>query len=83
MFIITERKRLGTESVYIIKDLNDENIEGIFYERELQRIQFPKEFCVEKVSRKKKQGKKTSFLVKWLGLDKTFNSWVAEEDLRK
>ena len=33
VFIITERKRLGTESVYIIKDLNDEQIEGTFYER--------------------------------------------------
>ena len=53
MFIITERKRLGTESVYIIKDLNDEQIEGTFYERELQRIQLPKEFRVEKLLRKK------------------------------
>ena len=26
VFIITERKRLGTESVYIIKDLNDKQI---------------------------------------------------------
>ena len=48
MFIITERKWQWTESVYIIKDLNDEQIEGTFYERELQRIQFPKEFRVEK-----------------------------------
>ena len=83
VFIITERKRLGTESVYIIKDLNDEQIEGTFYERELQRIQLPKEFRVEKVLRKKKQGKKTLFLVKWQGWDKTFNSRVAEEYLRK
>ena len=62
---------------------NDEQIEGTFYERELQRIQLPTEFRIEKVLRKKKQGKKTLFLVKWLGWDKTFNSWVAEEDLRK
>ena len=61
MFIITERKRLGRESVYIIKDLNDEQIEDSFYERELHRIQLPKEFRVEKVSRKKKQEKRLYF----------------------
>ena len=69
--------------MYIIKDLNDEQIEGTFYERELQRIQLTKEFRVEKVLRKKKQGKKTLFLVKWLCWNKSFNSSVAEEDLRK
>ena len=74
---------VGTESVYIIKDLNNEQIEGTFFERELQRKQLPKEFRVEKVLRKKRQGKNTLFLVKWLGCDKTLNSWVAEEDLRK
>ena len=69
--------------MYIIKDMNDQQIEGTFYERELQHIQLPKEFRVEKVLRKKKQGKKTLFLVKWLGWGKTFISWVAEEDFRK
>ena len=69
--------------MYIIKDLNDEQIEGTFYERELQRIQLPKEFRVEKVLRKKELGKNTLFLVKWPGWDKMFNSWIAEEDLRK
>ena len=71
------------EAVYVINDLNGEQIEGTFYERELQRIQLPEEFRVENVLRKKKQGKKTLHLVKWLGWDNTFNSWVAEEDLRK
>ena len=83
VFIITKRKGEGTEAVYVINDLNGEQIEGAFYERELQRIQLPEEFRVEKVLRKKKQGKKTLHLVKWLGWDNTFNSWVAEEDLRK
>ena len=83
VFIITKRKRQGTEPVYVINDLNEEQIEGTFYERELQRIQLPEEFRVEKVLRKKKQGNKTLHLVKWLGWDSTFNSWVAEEDLRK
>ena len=82
VFIIIKRKRLGTESVYIIKDLNEEQIEGTFYDKELQRIQLPQEFRIQKVLRKKKQGKNTLFLVKWLGWDESFNSWVQEEDLR-
>ncbi len=83
VFIITGQKRLGTEPVYNIQDLNKEEIEGTFYEVELQRIQLPDEFRVEKVLRKKKVGKKTLHLVKWLGWDNSFNSWVVEEDLRK
>ncbi len=83
VFIITKRNSsAGTEPVYTIKDLNEEVIEGTFYEKELQRIQLPEEFRIEKVLRKKKQGKNTLYLVKWLGWGDTFNSWVAEEDLK-
>ena len=61
VFIITKRKRQGTEAVYVINDLNGEQIEGTFYQRELQRTYLfncPRNFVL-KVLRKKKQGKKT------------------------
>ena len=38
---------------FIISDLNDEEIVGIFYEKELQKIN-QKEFWVEKVIKRKK-----------------------------
>jgi hypothetical protein len=83
VFTIDSRHGDGSEPVYRIKDLNGEVIEGKFYEKELQKIQLPEEFRVEKVIRKKKQGNKILYFVKWLGWDKTFNSWVEGEDLRK
>jgi transposase InsO family protein len=81
VFIIANRNKSTNPVVYRIKDLNDEEIQGTFYEQELQRIELPKEFRVEKILRKKKQGKKTLHLVKWLGWDDSFNSWVPGEDL--
>ena len=80
VFIIQKRTN-RTEPIYEIEDLNGELISGTFYEDELQRIQLPEEFRVEKVLRKKKEGEKTLYLVKWFGWGDTFNSWVPEENL--
>lgn len=80
VFVIVKHTN-RTEPIYEIEDLNGEVIAGTFYEEELQRIQLPEEFRVEKVLKKKKVGKKTLYFVKWLGWGDTFNSWVAEEDL--
>ena len=42
VFIIENRSNSGgTEATYTLKDLNEEVIEGTFYEKELQRIQLP------------------------------------------
>jgi transposase InsO family protein len=79
--IVTRSNSAGSEHVYHLRDLNGEEIEGAFYEKELQRISLPAEFRVESVLRKKKRGKKSIYLVKWLGWGNEFNSWVNEEDL--
>ena len=56
---------------YVINDLNDEEIIGTFYEKELQKT-IPEEFRIEKVIRRK--GDKLH--VKWKGYDNSFNSWI-------
>ena len=61
---------------YVINDLNDEEIIGTFYEKELQKTN-QKEFRIEKVIRKK--GDK--LYVKWKGYDNSFNSWIDKKDL--
>ena len=61
---------------YVISDLNDEEIVGSFYEKELQKSD-QKEFRIEKVIRKK--GNK--LYVKWKGYDNSFNSWIDKKDL--
>ena len=63
---------------YEISDLNEEEIVGSFYEKELQKTD-QKEFRIEKVIRKK--GNK--LYVKWKGYDRSFNSWIDKKDLIK
>ena len=61
---------------YVINDLNGEEITGIFYEKELQKID-QQEFRIEKVINKKGD----RFYVKWKGYDNSFNSWIDKKDL--
>ena len=62
--------------IYVINDLNGEEISGTFYEKELQKID-QQEFRIEKVIRKK--GDK--LYVKWKGYDSSFNSCIDKKDL--
>ena len=65
---------------YKIKDLNDEIIKGIFYERELLKSKNTSEvYIIEKIIRKNKN----KYLVKWRGYSDEFNSWVNENDIIK
>ena len=78
VFIIRER-RLQREPVYYLRDLKGENITGAFYELELQRVQEPTEYRVEKVLRSRTvRGGVKEYLVKWKGWDNSFNSWVKD-----
>ena len=62
--------------IYVINDLNGEEIIGTFYEKELQKTN-QKEFRIEKVIRRK--GDK--LYVKWKGYDNPFNSWIDKANL--
>ena len=63
---------------YKIKDLNDEIIEGIFYEEELQKTKNTSQvYIIEKIIRKNKD----KYLVKWRGYSKDFNTWVDKDDI--
>ena len=56
---------------YKVTDYNGEEIQGSFYEQELQKTK-QDIFRIEKIIRQ--QGNKS--LVKWLGYNDSFNSWV-------
>ena len=65
---------------YKIKDLNDEIIEGLFYERQLQKSKNTSEvYIIEKIIRKNKD----KYLVKWRNYSNGFNSWVDKDDIIK
>ena len=75
IFTIVEVKRTRPPT-YKIADLNGEEIQGSFYEPELQKTN-QEIFRIEKVI---KRGKKKS-LVKWKGYSDNFNSWVDNKDI--
>ena len=62
-----------------IKDLNNEEIQGSFYEPELLKAK-QDVFRIDKVIRK--DYKKKQALVKWKEYSNNFNSWIPLKDLR-
>ena len=65
---------------YKIKDLNNEIIKGVFYEKELQKSKNTSGvYIIEKIIRKNKD----KYLVKWRGYSDEFNSWVDKDAIIK
>ena len=75
IFTIVEVKHTSPVT-YKIADLNREEIQGTFYEPELQKT-IQQLFRIEKVI---KRGKKKS-LLKWKGYSDDFNSWDDNKDI--
>ena len=74
VFVITKVKNT-VPCTYVISDLKDEAIVGVFYKKESQKTN-QKEFRVEKVI--KRNGDK--LYAKWKGYDNFFNSWIDKKD---
>ena len=70
--------------VYEIEDLNGEPIIGFFYEQELNPVIKNKdsEYHIERVIRCSGCGSNKKLLVKWVGYDDSFNSWITATDLK-
>ena len=64
---------------YKLKDLNDEEIQGSFYEAELLKAK-QDVFRIDKVIRR--DYKKKQALVKWKGYSDDFNTWIPFKDLQ-
>ena len=73
----------STPPVYKIKDLQDEEILGTFYDHELQRVTVGPDdvYRVEKILKTKKVKGKKYYLIKWKGYPDSFNSWEPEENV--
>ena len=68
---------------YKIEDTRGEEIDGTFYEEELQKTA-QDTYRIEKVLRRrtrKKDGVREIF-VKWKGYNNTYNQWIAESDFQ-
>ena len=65
---------------YTIRDLNNELVQGSFYEQELLSTK-QEVYRIEKVI--KRDYKKKQALVKWKGYSDKFNSWIPFSDLKQ
>ena len=75
-YLLLKNLKILFRGLSVINDLNDEEIIGTFYEKELQKTN-QEEFRIEKVIRQK--GDK--HYVKWKGYDNSFNSWIDKGNL--
>ena len=67
--------------VYKIEDLNREEIEGVFYEPELQKVYLDNEKQVIKdILKIRTANGIKKYFVSFKGYHDTFNSWVTEEE---
>ena len=82
-FKIYHRIRRASKNMYHLRDLLDEDIDGYFYENELQKINKEDDqvFRIEKVIRKRKKGKE--ILVKYMGWPDKFNAWINAENVQR
>jgi hypothetical protein len=70
--------------VYLVKDDHGEILEGTFYAEELQKvIKTDDVYKIEPILKKRKKGRRVQYLVKWLGYQEYFNSWIFKQDLQK
>ena len=77
----------SSPATYKVKDLADENIQGTFYAKELQRIKDDDLYDIDSIvdRRSRREGSKLVKEVKvhWSGYPSSFDSWILESDLIK
>ena len=64
---------------YYLKDLNNEKLQGTFYEQELQKTKQDDLYTIEKILKTNKN----KIFVKWRGYDNSFNSWINKNTVTK
>lgn len=64
--------------VYYLEDLAGEEIEGTFYEMEVQRVNFDEsaERVIEKIIKQRTKNKTVQYLVKFRSYPDSFNTWL-------
>ena len=77
--IFVVKKVLHTKPItYRLKDLLEDDVEGSFYDQELQKVE-QEIFRIEEVLEDDKESGES--YVKWSGYPDTFNEWIPSEDL--
>lgn len=85
IFIISSVIDRSPLVVYTLKDLQQEDIVGTFYERELQKVSYDptSNYKIDKIIGSRYSGSRKQVLVKWKGYPDKFNSWVLVSELKE
>lgn len=68
--------------MYNIQDIDGNMIDGKFYKQELQIVNGPQTiFRIEKILQTQGVGKHKRHFIKWVGYDKSHNSWILASNL--
>lgn len=83
VFVVHERYETNPPT-YKLRDLKGEDIEGRFYQEELQKVKKSDHsyWSIEKILRTRGEGRNKEYFVKWTGFDSSFNSWIKEKWLQ-
>lgn len=85
ILLIKRISKTRTPHVYILSDLNNQEIDGVFYEFELSPVKKDlqsEEFIIDKILSRKGKGKNKQVLVSWRGYPSQFNSWIPETNIK-
>ena len=84
IFIVHKLMLRSNIKVYQLRDLNDKVIEGIFYEEEIQKVNFDPddEFKIEKIIHKRKIKGKYHYKVRWVGYPSSFDSYIPVDSIK-
>ena len=85
IFKISRRFIHQGQPIYTLVDWYDNPVKGMFYQKELPKIETTEAdmFKIEKVLKYKGRGNKKEALVHWLGWPKHFGSWIPVSDINK
>ena len=83
IFKVSRRYSRGGLPIYRIKDFNGMDIDGTFYQSELQKVTIKDDqlWKVDKILKQRRRNNKTEYFVRWLHWPKSFDSWVDAKDI--
>jgi hypothetical protein len=81
---VHKRYHRGTLSIYKLRDLQDEDITGTFYQSELQKVDIEpnQTWKVDKILKTRGRGENKQHFVQWKHYPKKFYSWINAGDFQ-
>ena len=78
LFLVVKRFIRDGLPIYKLKDYQDENVEGTFYQYELQQVKEPEIYRIEKVLKTRKVKGKKQYFIRWAGWPSKYDIWIDE-----